>query len=353
MQSTVENKAAVLNTLRQFEFEDRPLPKAGPKNVVLRIHTVGICGSDVHYWAHGKCGPFEVNGPLILGHESSGIVESVGEGVRHLKPGDRVAIEPGVPCRYCKSCRIGQYNLCPDVQFLATPPYNGSLTNFIEHPADFCYVMPDHMTFEEGALLEPLSVGVHACRRGEVRAGSHVLITGAGPIGLVLLLVARASGATKIIVTDMMEGRLEVAKKMGADAVFKADDPDVVNKIKAVTENITQSFECSGASSALVLAIRATSQGGKLMSIGRSAAPMQSIPLFEAADKEIDIIGSFRYSDTYPQALELVATGQINVKPLVTHRYSLLESQKAFEQAETGADGAIKIAIKVSNDNSK
>jgi len=273
----------------------------------------------------------------------------VGSDVRHLKVGDRVAIEPGVPCRYCKSCRSGQYNLCPDVQFLATPPYNGSLTNFMEHPADFCYVIPDQMSFEEGALSEPLSVGVHACRRGAVRAGSHVLITGAGPIGLVLLLVARASGATKIIVTDMMEFRLEVAKKLGADAVFKADDPDIINKIKAVSGTITQSFECSGAQSALVLAIRATSQGGKLMSIGRSASSLQSIPLFEAADKEIDIIGSFRYSDTYPQALELVASGQINVRTLVTHRYSLLESQKAFEQAETGADGAIKIAIIVSN----
>jgi len=344
---TKQNKAAVLRTLRSFEFENKPLPIASPKNVVVRIHTVGICGSDVHYWAHGKCGPFEVNGPIVLGHESSGIIDSVGEGVTHLKPGDRVAIEPGVPCRYCKNCRHGRYNLCPDVKFLATPPYDGSLANYIEHAADFCYKMPDHMTYEEGALLEPLSVGVHACRRGEVKAGSHVLITGAGPIGLVMLLVARASGATKIIVTDIMQNRLEVAKNMGADFVFKADDVDIVDQIKSICPHISQAFECSGAESALTLAIRASGQGGKVMSIGRSAKPFQNVPIFEAADKEIDLLGSFRYHDTYPQALELIASGQINVKPLVTHRYTLLESQKAFEQAENGSDGAIKIAITV------
>jgi len=347
-----ENKAMVLKTLRNFVVEVKPMPKPSPRNVIVRIHTVGICGSDVHYWAHGKCGPFEIEKgkSLILGHESSGIIDSVGEGVTHLKPGDRVAIEPGVPCRYCECCRGGKYNLCPDVQFLATPPYDGSLTNYIEHAADFCYKMPDHMTFEEGALLEPLSVGVHGCRRAGIKVGSHVLITGAGPIGLVQLLVARASGATKIIVTDIMENRLEVAKKLGADAVFKANDVDLLSKIKSVSSLISATFECSGAEPALILGVRATSAGGKIMSIGRSSKPYQNIPLFEAMDKEIDIIGSFRYSDTYPQALELIASGQINIKPLVTHRFSLLDSQKAFEQAETGADGAIKIAIIVMDD---
>jgi L-iditol 2-dehydrogenase len=212
----MSNEVVVLSQLRKFEFEKRPIPSAKPGNVVIKTHTVGICGSDVHYWAHGKCGPFEVSGPIVLGHETSGIVESVGAGVKNVKPGDRVAIEPGVPCRVCRHCRSGNYNLCPDVQFLATPPYDGSLAQYFEHAADFCYVMPDHMTFEEGALLEPLSVAVHACRRAGVQAGSHVLITGAGPIGLVVLLVAKASGATKIIVTDVMQNRLDVAKKIGS-----------------------------------------------------------------------------------------------------------------------------------------
>jgi len=344
--STTENVVAVLKELRKFSFETREKPKPKPRHVILRVHTVGICGSDVHYWAHGKCGPFEVKGPIVLGHETSAIVDSVGEGVTHLKPGDRVAIEPGVPCRFCEHCRSGRYNLCPDISFLATPPYDGSLATFIEHAADFCYKMPDHMSFEEGALLEPLSVGVHACKRGGVKAGSHVLITGAGPIGLVALLVARASGATKIVVTDVMDNRLEVAKKLGADAVFRADSPNVVDQIKAFS-SITQAIECSGAEPALILAIRATSPGGKILTIGRSAKPTQNVPLYEASDKEIDILGSFRYHDTYPSALDLVASGLVNVKPLVTHHFSLAQAQEAFEVAEVGKDGAIKVAIQV------
>jgi len=316
------------------------------------MHSVGICGSDVHYWAHGKCGPFEVKGPLILGHESSGIVTALGEGVTTLQVGDRVAIEPGVPCRVCVLCRSGAYNLCPDVKFLATPPIDGSLTSYLEHPSDFCFKLPSNVSMEEGALLEPLSVGVQACRRGNVQTGSHVLITGAGPVGLVCMLVAKASGATKVMVTDPMENRLQVALKLGADAVYKSDDPNILESLKQYFP-ITQCIECSGVDSALTLAIRAAGPGAKVVSIGRGAKPYQSVPLFEAADKEVDILGSFRYHDTYPAALELVASGRVNVRPLVTHHYSLNDVQKAFETAEVGRDGAIKVMISVLNPSDK
>jgi len=288
-------------------------------------------------------------GPLVLGHECSGIVAAVGEGVKTLIVGDRVAIEPGVPCRLCVSCRGGRYNLCRDVKFLAAAPVDGSLATYIEHAADFCYKMPEHMSFEEGALIEPLSVGMHACRLSGVAAGSHVLITGAGPIGLVSLLVAKASGATKVIMTDVMENRLDFAKKLGADAAFKSTDPDVLKKILEFAP-ITQTLECSGAEPALTLAIHATAPGGKIMTIGRGAKRTQYIPIFEASNKEVDICGSFRYHDTYPSALELMATGKINVKPLVTHHYPLEECQIAFETAETGREGAIKVFIQVSKD---
>eukprot|EP01129_Flabellula_baltica_P000182 TRINITY_DN1022_c0_g1_i2.p1 TRINITY_DN1022_c0_g1~~TRINITY_DN1022_c0_g1_i2.p1 ORF type:complete len:278 (+),score=42.67 TRINITY_DN1022_c0_g1_i2:71-835(+) len=232
---------------KKFEFIENTIELTPqPNHVILKIHTVGICGSDVHYWAHGRCGPFVMDAPLVLGHETSAVVEAVGSGVTHLVPGDRVAVEPGVPCRFCKQCRGGTYNLCPDVQFLATPPVDGSLCQYIEHAADFCYKMPDHMSFEEGALLEPLSVGVHACKRGGVKAGSHVLITGAGPIGLVCLLAARASGATKIVVTDVMDNRLEVAQSLGADLTINALSQDILEQINAFTD-VTHTFECSGA----------------------------------------------------------------------------------------------------------
>jgi len=238
--------------------------------------------------------------------------------------------------------------LCPDVEFLAKPPFDGSLAKFIEHAADFCYKMPDHMRFDEGALLEPLSVGVHACKRGGVVAGSHVLITGAGPIGMVCLLAARASGASHIIVTDVMQHRLEVASQLGADLIVNATDPNIDSILKE--HRITHSFECSGAEPAINLCIRATSPGGRVMSIGRSAKPSMNIQFFDAADKELEIFGSFRYKDTYPIALELVASGQINVKPLVTHHFPLSEINTAFETAEEGRDGAIKVCIQVHED---
>jgi len=334
----------IMRDLRSFSHEAVSMPEAGAGQVVIKIHTTGICGSDVHYWAHGRCGPFICDGPIVLGHESSGIIHSVGSGVTNLKPGDRVAMEPGVPCRTCAQCTAGRYNLCPKIRFFATPPVDGTLAQFITHPADFCFKLPDNVSFEEGALLEPLSVAVHACQRSHITAGSHVLITGAGPIGLVCLLVSKALGATVIILTDMMENRLEVAKNLGATAAFKANDPDLLTKIGQLA-NVTQTLECSGSEAALTLAIRATSPGGTIASIGRSGKPTQDIPLFEAMDKEIDFIGSFRYRNSYLKGLELVATGRVNVKPLVTHHFTFDQTQEAFETAEAGKGGAIKCCI--------
>ena len=184
------NRAAVLHAVNDLRIDDVPVSTPGPNEVLLAIRSVGICGSDVHYWEHGRIGRFVVESPMILGHESAGVVEEVGPGVTNLSPGDRVAIEPGVPCRVCSFCKSGRYNLCPDVQFLATPPVNGSMARYMTHAADFCNKLPDHVSLDEGAMLEPLSVGIHACRRGEVGMGSRVLITGAGPIGLVTLLAA-------------------------------------------------------------------------------------------------------------------------------------------------------------------
>jgi len=284
---------------------------------------------------------------LVLTHDYSdvaGIVVGVGPGVTSLKVGDRVAMEPGVPCRTCPQCSSGRYNLCPKIRFFAAPPYDGTLAQFVEHPQEFCFKLPDGVSFEEGALLEPLSVAVHACTRSAVGAASHVLITGSGPIGLVCLLVAKALGATTIIVTDMMENRLEVARKLGASHALKANDSELLAKISACGP-ITQTLECSGSEAALTTAIRATTPGGTIVSIGRSSKPTQDLPLFEAMDKEIDLIGSFRYRNTYAKALELVASGKVDVKPLVTHHFTFAQCQEAFETAELGKDGAIKCCI--------
>jgi len=343
------NQSAVLTELKHIKLENRPRPKPGPTQVVIQMKSVGICGSDVHYYAHGSCGIFKVNGPIVLGHECSGVVAEIGSKVQNLKPGDRVALEPGIPCRYCIQCRTGNYNLCPDVQFLATPPYDGSLAQFILHESDFCYKLPDHVSFEEGALLEPLSVGVYACERGQILAGQSVLVQGAGPIGLVSLLAAKACGATRVIVADIKADRLEVAKRCGADAVVLSNEPQFTEAVRRANNNalVDAAIDCSGAESAIRSAVYCIRNGGRLMLVGRGSSPSVNFPLFEAADREIDVIGVFRYKNIYPKSLELVASGKIDVKPLVTHRFGLEQVTEAFETALHGKGGAIKVAVNI------
>ncbi|KAI8478481.1 hypothetical protein Bbelb_435110 [Branchiostoma belcheri] len=310
------------------------------------MHSVGICGSDVHYWVHGAIGDFVVRAPMILGHEASGTVSEVGEGVTHLKVGDRVAIEPGVPCRYCDYCKGGRYNLCLEMKFCATPPVDGSLARYYVHPADFCFKLPDHVSFEEGALLEPLSVGVHACRRAGVTIGSRVLICGAGPIGLVCLLVAKAMGAAQVAITDIDTKRLEVAKQMGADFpvhVTTRDGREVADQVvRALGCNPDVTVECSGAEPSVQTGIFATKSGGVLVLVGLGP-PTINIPIVNAAVREVDIRGIFRYANCYPTALSMVASGQVNVKPMVTHRFSLEQTLEAFEASKKGE--GIKVMI--------
>lgn len=221
---------------------------------------VGICGSDVHYLVHGRIGDFVLTKPMVIGHEAAGVVAKVGAKVKHLKVGDRCAIEPGVPCYKCEFCKTGKYNLCPDMVFCATPPYDGNLCRYYKHAADFCFKLPDHVTMEEGALLEPLSVGVHACRRAGVGLGSNVLILGAGPIGLVTLLVAKSMGASEVVITDLVQQRLDVAKELGAThTLLMNKDDSALDSAKKVEQLLgvqpDKSIDCCGAESTISLAI--------------------------------------------------------------------------------------------------
>lgn len=251
-----QNKAALLVSKEKFEFKEVDIPEPKDDEVQLRPATIGICGSDVHYWTHLQCGPFKINfekdGPLILGHETSAVVTKVGKNVNHLKVGDRVCIEPGIPCRYCVMCKSGKYNLCSEMRFHATPPINGTFQNYITHPADFCFKL-NKITLDEGALIEPLSVGVHACGRGQVKAGSCVLITGPGPIGIVCLKVAKAQGATKVIVVGNQESRLKFAKQAGADLIINIKKMPEAEILKQIAQfgPVTHGFECSGSDQAI------------------------------------------------------------------------------------------------------
>nr|XP_012620419.2 sorbitol dehydrogenase [Microcebus murinus] len=329
-----ENLFLVVHGARDLHLENYPIHEPGPNEVLLKMHSVGICGSDVHYWQHGRIGNFVVEKPMVLGHEASGTVAKVGSLVKHLKPGDQVAIEPGAPRETDEFCKVGRYNLSPTIFFCATPPDHGNLCRFYKHNADFCYKLPDNVIFEEGALIEPLSVGIHACRRAGVTLGNKVLVCGAGPIGLVSLLVAKAMGAAQVVVTDLSSSRLSKAKEVGADLVLqvsKETPQEVASKVQGLLgckPDVT--IECTGAEACIQAGIYATASGGTMVLVGLGSE-MNTVPLLNAAVREVDIRGVFRYCNTWPVVISMLASKTVNVKPLVTHRFPLEKALEAFE----------------------
>ncbi|XP_037922946.1 sorbitol dehydrogenase-like isoform X1 [Hermetia illucens] len=344
-----DNLTAVLYGIEDIRLEQRPIPEIEDHEVLLEMDCVGICGSDVHYLVHGRIGDFVVEKPMIIGHESSGVVAKLGKNVTNLKVGDRVAIEPGFGCRTCDFCKTGRYNLCEKMIFCATPPVNGNLMKFYKHPADFCFKLPPNVTMEEAAVLEPLSVGVHACRRAGVGLGSEVLILGAGPIGLVTLMTAKAMGAGKVLITDMVEGKLEIAKSLGATyTMLVKKDMTEESLVKQVHEIMgsapDKAIDCCGGESTSRLAILATRSGGSVAIVGMAQAESK-LPVTNAIVREINIHGVFRYCNDYASALAMVASGAVNVKKLITHHYDITETEKAFETARYGHGGAIKVMI--------
>ncbi|KAJ8451714.1 hypothetical protein Cgig2_018348 [Carnegiea gigantea] len=344
-----ENMAAWLHGINDLKIQPFELPTLGPNDVRVRMKAVGICGSDVHYLKTMSCGDYHVKEPMVIGHECAGIIEEVGSEVKSLVPGDRVALEPGIGCWRCDRCKEGSYNLCPDMRFFATPPIHGSLANQIAHPASLCFKLPDNVSLEEGAMCEPLSVGVYGCRRAKVGAETTVLIIGAGPIGLVTLLSARAFGAPRIVIADVDDFRLSFARKLGADQVVKVSSKreDVAGEVeeikKAMGRGIDVTLDCAGFEKTVSTAFGATRNGGKVCLIGMGHCNM-NVPLTPAASREVDVLGVFRYKNTWPQCLQFLSSGKIDVKPLITHRFGF--SQKEVEEAfETSARGGNAIKV--------
>jgi len=333
-------RAAVLVRRGELRIEERPTPSPGPGQVLVRVSAVGICGSDVHYWHRGAIGPFVVRAPLILGHECAGQVAAVGPGVTGLAPGDRVALEPGVPCGHCAACRCGRYNLCPEVRFLATPPVDGALAEYVAHPAAFCFRLPPEVSDEVGALLEPLSVGVHAARRGGCGLGSRVLVTGLGPIGLVAVLAARACGAAAVYATDPVAFRRAAAGALGAEALAAEE----AAALRPAGDGVDVAIECSGAAPALALCCAALRPGGVLVVVGMGAETA-TLPLIELQTREVEVRPIFRYAHTYPAALALAASGRAPLERLITHRLPLERVEEGFELSRVAAGGTIKVMI--------
>ncbi|MGZ6285634.1 MAG: NAD(P)-dependent alcohol dehydrogenase [Ktedonobacterales bacterium] len=323
----MKNQAAVLYAPHDIRIEDRPVPKPGPREVLIEIKAVGVCGSDVHYYEHGRIGTYVVRQPLILGHESSGVIVDVGEGVSRERIGQRVAIEPGIPDGVCRQCRTGHYNLCPNVRFFGTPPIDGAFTNYVTILSDFAYALPDQMSDEEGALIEPLSVGLWACRKAKLRGGDHVLITGAGPVGILAMKVALALCATEITMTDISPQRLEVARKLGATRTVNVAQQSLADA--GVEADVL--IECSGNQRALKDGILALQPAATAVAVGMGPGEEASIPLSFIQNREIILTGTFRYANTYADAIALVASGHIDLKPIITGHYTLAETEQALQ----------------------
>ncbi len=326
----MKNQAAVLYAPHDIRIEERPVPKPGPREVLIEIKAVGVCGSDVHYYEHGRIGTYVVRQPLILGHESSGVIVDVGEGVSRERVGQRVAIEPGVPDGVCRQCRTGHYNLCPNVRFFGTPPIDGAFTNYVTILSDFAYALPDQMSDEEGALIEPLSVGLWACRKAKLRGGDHVLITGAGPVGILAMKVALALGVTEITMTDISPQRLEVARNLGATRTVNVAQQSLADA--GVEADVL--IECSGNQRALKDGILALQPAATAVAVGMGPGEEASIPLSFIQNREIILTGTFRYANTYADAIALVASGHIDLKPVITGHYTLAEAEQALQATQ-------------------
>lgn len=342
-------RALVLERQKDLSLRDIDLPVTpGPGEVKIKVHTVGICGSDVHYYTHGRIGPFVVREPMVLGHEASGTVVEVGPGVTGLKVGDRVCMEPGIPDPTSRASRLGIYNVDPSVTFWATPPIHGCLTPYVVHPASFTYRLPETVSFAEAAMVEPFAVGLQAASKARIAPGDLGVVIGAGPIGIMVALAALAGGCSRVIISDLQPQKLAIAggypgvvtvditRETLTDVVARESDgwgADVV-------------FEASGSPRAYDGIFGLPRPGGCLVVVGMPVEPVE-FDVVSAAAKEIRIETVFRYANVYDRAIAMIASGKVDLKPLISETFRFDESIAAFERAAEGRPGDVKLQIKV------
>ncbi|KAI2616103.1 GroES-like protein [Hypoxylon sp. NC1633] len=337
------NLSFILNKPHDVEFVAKPVPSLkGPYDVLVAVNYTGICGSDVHYWEHGAIGHFVVKDPMVLGHESSGTVVDIGDAVNTLKKGDRIALEPGYPCRRCQPCLSGHYNLCPKMQFAATPPYDGTLTGFWVSPADFCYKLPDNVSLQEGALIEPLAVAVHIVRQAAVTPGQSVVVMGAGPVGLLCAAVARAFGASKVVSVDIVKSKLDFALSFCSTHTYTSQrvpaEQNAANIREAadLPDGADVVIDASGAEPSIQTSLHVVRVGGTYVQGGMGKSDI-NFPIMAMCIKEVTAKGSFRYgSGDYKLAVELVAGGKVDVKKLISGIVTFKEAEDAFKKVKQG-----------------
>lgn len=343
-------KAVVLERTNEIRVRDIDIhEQMGPRDVRIAVRAVGICGSDVHYYEHGRIGPYVVREPMVLGHEASGVIVETGSEVRSLRVGDRVCMEPGIPDPDSRATRLGLYNLDPAVRFWATPPVHGCLRPEVVHPAAFTFRLPDSVSLGEGALVEPLAVGMHAATKARIRPGDVAVVTGAGTIGMVTALAALAGGCSRVIMSDVLQPKLEIAARLGAITTVDVTKEDLAERVRELTDGWGADilFEASGSPQVAEHAFEPLCPGATLVFIGIPLEPV-AFDVVAAQAKEIRTETVFRYAHVYPRALALMGSGRLDVRELITDEFDFLESVKAFDFARSLPPTSVKTQILLS-----
>ncbi|MFA6293532.1 MAG: NAD(P)-dependent alcohol dehydrogenase [Victivallales bacterium] len=344
-------KAMMLTGIRQMELREVPSPEIkNPNDVLIRMKTVGVCGSDVHYYTEGKIGSQVVEYPFTVGHEGAGIVEKVGPAVTKVKAGDRIAVEPAMSCGECDQCKVGRPHTCRKLRFLGCPKQAaGCLSEYIVMPEECCFKIKDSMSFEEAAISEPLAIGVYAVKRSIPMKGAKIAILGAGPIGLSILLPAKAQGAEKVFMTDKIDSRLQLAKKMGADWTGNPTKEDIVKKIAAAEPLLVDVvFECCGQQEAFAQAVELVKPGGKIMLIGiPPSMEYWSLKVDIARRKEVCIQNIRRQNHCVQPAIDMIDNKLFDVSRMATHHFKLEDTKKAFDLVADYKDGVVKAMVEI------
>lgn len=348
MEDVSKMQAAVMTERKKMSIVKRDIPVPKANEVLVKIDYCGICGSDLHYYEIGHLGDTYVTFPYVLGHEAAGTVVRTGEMVTGLNIGDRVAIEPGIPCGKCELCRSGHYNICPELTFLSNPPVDGMFCEYVAHPADYCHKLPDSVSTLEGALIEPLAVGFHAARQGGASLGQTAVIAGAGCIGLMLLKVLQAIGVSPIYITDIVDKRLEKARQFGAVAI-NSSVCDPIETVLTSTEGrgVDLFFETAGTEKTTRQGVDMVRRGGTMVLLGYTKSGEVLFPMSKALDKEIQIKTNFRYRNVYPVAISAVASGTVNIKEIVTNVFDFSDIERGMNQSLGDKANIVKAVIKM------
>lgn len=340
-------KTAIMTANNRVELVDRPKPSPAPGEVLVKLEYVGVCGSDLHLLERAWGGL--IREPFVLGHEAAGTVVETGPNVAGLKVGDRVALEPGRTCGACEMCKTGRYNLCPDVRFFAAPPVNGVFQEFVAHPAELCFKLPENVSTLEGALIEPLAVGIHAARQGGAGPGQTAVVAGAGCIGLVSLMALKIFGVPKVHVVDVMDNRLHKATELGAAGVINPSSVDAVQKVLDLTggRGCDLAIDTAGSEKTVGQAVSYAKKGSTIVLVGYSHSGSMTLPTTLATDKELTFKTVFRYRNIYPMAIESVAAGLVNLKAIVSNIYPLDDIQEGLQASIRDKASLVKAVIKI------